>query len=139
MVNGSESLSSFKQAIYFNSIGFNLDDTIIYKKRNFAFPSKTRYHQTFEYIFVLSKDRSPVTFNAIKDRQNIYVGQKSHGKNRTKDGWQQNKGGETRDEMGMRHNVWEYVTGGGHVSQEKVAHEHPAIFPFKLACDIIYS
>lgn len=120
------------------SVSLKLHDTMIYKKNNFANPSSNRYHQTFEYMFVFSKGK-PKTFNPIKDRANKYVGQKAHGKNRTKSGWVENKGGETKSDFGMRHNVWEYTTGGGHVAADKFAHQHPAIFPEKLAEDHIIS
>jgi len=52
--NGSETGTSFKQALYFKEIGFNLHDTMIYSKPCFAIPESTRYHQTFEYMFVFS-------------------------------------------------------------------------------------
>jgi site-specific DNA-methyltransferase (adenine-specific) len=54
-VKGSETGTSFKQALYFKEIGFNLHDTMIYEKHNFANPSHTRYHQIFEFMFVFSK------------------------------------------------------------------------------------
>lgn len=136
--NGSETGSSFRQALCAMDCGFRLHDTMIYQKNNFANPSRTRYHQTFEYIFVFSNGK-PKTFNPIKDRPNKYIGQKSHGKNRTKDGWRENKGGQTRDKFGMRHNVWLYTTGGGHMTKDKIAYKHPAIFPEKLATDHILS
>lgn len=137
VIKGSESGSSFRQALYFMSLGFKLDDTIIYQKNNFSNPSRTRYHQTFEYVFILCKGKMK-TFNPIKDRKNIYVGQRAHGKNRTVDGWKENGSG-VSGEYGMRHNVWKYTTGGGHMTKDKVAYEHPAIFPEDLARDIIIS
>lgn len=136
--NGSESGTSFAQALYFKEIGFKLHDTMIYLKNNFSNPASTRYHQVFEYMFVLVKGKLK-TFNPIKDRKNIYVGQKAHGKNRTKNGWKENTSGQTKGEFGMRHNVWKYVTAGGHMSKDKIAHQHPAIFPEKLAQDHILS
>ena len=70
-INGSETGTSFKQALYFKEIGFNLHDTMIWNKPNFSNPSKNRYHQIFEYMFILSKGR-PKTFNPIKDKKNKY-------------------------------------------------------------------
>ena len=32
-INGSETLTSFKQAIYFNEVGFNVHDTMIWRRR----------------------------------------------------------------------------------------------------------
>ena len=54
-VNGSETGTSFKQALYFMELGFKLHDTMIYEKSNFSFPQSNRYHQIFEYMFVFSK------------------------------------------------------------------------------------
>ena len=136
--NGSESGTSFEQALYFKKVGFNIHDTMIYLKNNFSNPANTRYHQVFEYMFVLSKGKRK-TFNPIKDRKNIYIGQKSHGKRRTVDGWEENTSGQTTGEFGMRHNVWKYVTAGGVMAKDKIAHKHPAIFPEKLAEDHILS
>jgi len=77
IINGSETAESFKQATYFKTIGFNIHDTMIYAKNGFASPSNNRYHQTFEYMFILSKN-APKTFNPIKDKLNIWD---SWGKN----------------------------------------------------------
>jgi site-specific DNA-methyltransferase (adenine-specific) len=57
-INGSESLTSFKQALYFvEKCGFNLHDTMIYQKDVMPFPESTRYNQCFEYMFILSKGK----------------------------------------------------------------------------------
>ncbi len=62
--NGSESGTSFKQAIYFKEVGFNVRDTMIYHKNNPMPQTGKRYHQHFEYIFAFSKG-TPKTFNPI--------------------------------------------------------------------------
>lgn len=64
-INGSESGTSFKQALYFMSIGFNLHDTMIYQKVNYVPLTHNRYEQSFEFMFIFSKGR-PNTFNPIK-------------------------------------------------------------------------
>ena len=64
-INGSETGSSFKQALYFKEIGFNLHDTMIYAKNSYMPLTHRRYEQSFEYMFVLSKDNIK-TFNPIK-------------------------------------------------------------------------
>ena len=56
-INGSETGSSFKQALSFIECGFNLHDTMIWRKDTCGLPSKTRYAQCFEYMFVFSKKR----------------------------------------------------------------------------------
>jgi len=138
VADGSETGTSMEQALQLRRMGLLLHDTMIYQKNNFANPSSGRYHQTWEYMFVLSKGQ-PKTFNPIKDRKNEYVGQRAHGKNRTANGWRENTIGETKEEYGMRHNVWLYTTGGGHMTDDAIAHEHPAVFPESLAKDHITS
>lgn len=136
-IKGSESGTSFKQALLFKEIGFNLHDTMIWNKGSFAFPSNSCYHQVFEYMFVFSKGK-PKSLNFIKDRKNLYVGERgASGRNR--DGVR-NKGKSTvRDEYGKRFNIWNYPIGGGHCTKDKIAYTHPAIFPEKLASDHIVS
>lgn len=137
MVNGSETLTSFKQALYFKEIGFNIHDTMIYQKSNFSNPSTNRYHQIFEYMFILSKG-VPKTFNPIKDRLNI-TQNGSVGRNtvRQKDGTLIENKKRTNDEYGMRYNIWRMNT----VGQENMGKSlpHPAMFPEKLANDHIIS
>jgi site-specific DNA-methyltransferase (adenine-specific) len=138
-IKGSETGTSFKQALYFKDIGFNLHDTMIYEKNGFAFPSINRYHQIFEYMFVLSKGKLK-TFNPIKDRKNIH--QKLHSSTR------RNKDGSLTKvkiknfglrEYGQRYNIWKYSTGLYCSSKYKDAFKHPAIFPEELAKDHIMS
>lgn len=139
-VNGSESGTSFKQALYFKETGFNLHDTMIYQKSNFANPSSTRYHQIFEYMFIFTKGKIK-TFNPIKDKVNSCAGETNWGKNshRQKDGSQTISDKKIYNEFGMRLNVWLYNTAYGFNSKDKEAHKHPAIFPEKLANDHIIS
>lgn len=139
-IKGSETGSSFRQALKFKEIGFRLHDTMIYQKSGFAFPSRTRYHQIFEYMFVLSKGK-PKTFNPIKDKPN-----KSHytfsKKRRKKDGSISHQNDTSRitvDEFGMRFNIWRYKTGRPHTTPDDVAYDHPALFPENLAKDHILS
>jgi site-specific DNA-methyltransferase (adenine-specific) len=124
-IEGSETGTSFKQALYFKEIGFNLHDTMIYEKSGMANPSSTRYHQTFEYMFIFTKGKLK-TFNPIKDRENKYRGF---------------RGGEQsfRADYGMRFNVWRYANGGNNTSRDKETFNHPAPFPEKLVEDHIVS
>lgn len=138
MQKGSESLSSFKQALHFKDIGFNIHDTMIYQKNNFSNPSKTRYHQVFEYMFIISKG-SPKTFNPLIDRKNVYAGHTTLGENTTrkKDGDFAKQKKRVITEFGMRYNIWKGNTSG----QENMckAIKHPATFPLWLARDHILS
>lgn len=141
-INGSETLTSCKQKIYFReNCGLNIHDTMIYEKNNFSNPSNNRYHQIFEYIFILSKG-SPKTFNPIKDKPILWGDSWGKNTNRQVDGSlkETNKRKNRTGEMGMRTNIWKYNVGGlGMSSVDQEAHEHPAIFPEDLAKDHILS
>ena len=131
-INFCESLTSFKQSIFFvENCGFNLLDTMIYYKQNYApaYPTLRRYANQFEYMFVFSKGK-PNTFNAIqKDR----VRNKSE-----KVGFRQKDGSWVKREVGLKNdtknatNVWQY---GGWCKNLG----HPAPFPEQLANDHIIS
>ena len=138
--NGSETGTSFKQALYFKEIGFNLHDTMIYQKNNFANPSSNRYHQIFEFMFVLSKGK-PKSFNPIKDRKNVCAGESNWGANkaRQKDGSFKERPKKIVSEYGMRYNIWEFMTSKGFATKDNFAYSHPAIFPEKVAYDHIVS
>jgi site-specific DNA-methyltransferase (adenine-specific) len=76
VVGGSESGSSFRQALFFKSLKLNLHDTMIYEKNGTAFPARrdgNRYSQIFEYMFVFSKGK-PKTHNLICDKPNKWTG-----------------------------------------------------------------
>lgn len=136
-INGSETGSSFRQALYFKEIGFNLHDTMIWNKGSFAFPAKDKYHQVFEYMFVFSKGK-PKTTNFIKDRKNIYVCERG-ASGRNKDGVRNTGKSSVREPYGKRFNIWNFPIGGGNSAKDKIAFEHPAIFPEDLARDHIIS
>ncbi|MGJ3548577.1 DNA-methyltransferase [Bacillus subtilis] len=139
--NGSESGTSFKQALYFKEIGFNLHDTMIYEKDSISFPDKNRYYQIFEYMFVFSKGK-PKTINLISDRKNKWYNGKKHikGHYRKIDGEKvrHNKQNLLK-EFGVRFNIWRIPNGHQKSTLDKVAFEHPAIFPERLAEDHILS
>lgn len=134
-VNGSETGTSFRQALRFMEIGFRLHDTMIYLKEQLAFPDSVRYYNAFEYMFVFSCG-APKTINLITDRVNVSVGRNVHGNERAKDGTLRPRAcaGNIISEKGIRWNWW------------KIAHQkrgietnHPATFPESLARDHILS
>lgn len=136
---GNETGTSFKHALYFKQIGFNLFDTMIYlKPPRGAVGSNRTYWQSFEYMFVFSKGQ-PKTINLIKDRENKDERKGDTSTKRLRDGslLKQVRGGYSK--FGRRTNVWEYLIGKGHSATDKIAYEHPAIFPEKLAKDHIIS
>ena len=58
VIDSSETLEPFKQAIYFKEVcKLNLFDTMIWEKHYIKFPETVRYHQAFEYMFVFSKGK----------------------------------------------------------------------------------
>lgn len=135
--DGSESGTSFKQALFFKELGFNLHDTMIFHKHS---PPLThnRYEQHFEYMFVLSKGK-PKTFNPIKIRKTWQDSRKKKQIRREKDDGEFDYGFVNKGKMKIIGNVWSYNTGGYHVTKDKIAYEHPAIFPEQLAEDHILS
>jgi len=132
--NFCESFTSFRQAIFFNQIGFNLLDTMIYHKTTVppAYPSLRRYGNCFEYMFVFSKGR-PNTFNAIEEDK-IHDTKEYHSTYRQKDGSLKPRHIiKTENTKKKITNMWSYGSGG------KSEFNHPAKFPEKLAEDHILS
>ena len=138
--NGNKSLISFKQCLFFQEIGFNVYDVMIYSKSSGGLPHKNRYRDAIEFMFVLSNGK-PKIVNLIKDRKNKYGGTYTFGNAtvRQKDGTLGDRKQRYVKEYGYRYNIWEYATGKGNSTSDKIAFEHPAIFPEQLANDHIVS
>lgn len=142
-VKGSETGTSFRQALWAKECGFNIHDTMIYHKNSLP-KNHNRYEQDFEYMFVFSKGR-PNTFNPIrvptlypeKDgaRNNSYFSVTDE-KNRSA------RSGKKRKPVGkdkIKGNIWKINVGKGHSTLDSIAFSHPAIFPESLANDHILS
>lgn len=136
VIKGSETGTSFKQALYFIKKGFKLHDTMIYEKNSSSFPASkngSRYTSIFEYMFIFVKGRIK-TSNLIIDKKNKWAGHTNWGQNT-----QYNKGGnliKTNNikpipDFSPRNNIWKYTVG----FNDKTG--HPAVFPEKLAHDHI--
>lgn len=143
VIDGGESGTSFKQAIYFQSLGFLIHDTMIYEKNGPAYPANdksNRYSQVFEYMFIFSKGK-PKTANLLKDKKNRWAGHKTFGTNtgREADGSLKEQNDFTVAEYGYRNNIWKINTGYGYSTKDEIAFEHPATFPEALARDHIYT
>ena len=135
-VKGSETGTSFKQALYFKEVvGFRLHDTMIYYKNNPMPQTGKRYHQHFEYMFAFSKG-SPKTFNPITEPTK-YQGL-ANMKNRGKNGSLDYEKVERTKEKKVG-NIFSYSVGGGISTKDKIAYKHPAIFPEQLVDDQIYT
>lgn len=139
-VNGSETGTSFKQALYFMELGFKLHDTMIYEKNSSSFPARRgskRYTQIFEYMFVFVKGKIH-DCELIADKENKWAGFTNWGKNT-----QYDKDGKlisTNDikpvpKYSLRNNIWKYSVG----FNTKKFGKHPAVFPLQLAIDHILS
>lgn len=126
-IKGSETGTSFKQALYFKEIGFNLHDTMIYAKQNPVPYHHNRYNPQFEYMFIFSKG-IPKTFNPIQENTKGF----KTGKYRYSDGSLKVANTPIIKETKMLNNIWYYVVGGKR-------NNHPASFPEKLAEDHILS
>ena len=130
-INGSETGTSFKQALYFKEIGFNLHDTMIWEKTG-RLPTQDRYYAIFEYMFVFSKGK-PKAMNFICDHKTTAGGRVQQkdsvinkGNNVKGDGFF------IRNEFARRPNIWKINIGINKTT-------HPAIFPESLAKDHIIS
>ena len=150
--NYCESLTSFKTAILFvENAGFNLHDTMIYK-RQAAFPDVVRYYQEFEYMFVFSKGK-PKTINLLRqNKSESTIKRNNSGLHNSRNERQQNgeiKKGNIKsvervnnsklDDTRVKSNIWEIATGSQKSTKDKIAFQHPAIFPEQLANDHIIS
>lgn len=132
-IDGSETLTSFEQALYFKkNVGFRMHDTMIYEKNGAAYPSSNRYGQIFEYMFVLSKG-IPIIFNPVMQKSR-WGGHETFGKQSRR----QKDGRLTKVERGAVHlekpldNIWRFNNGFGYSSDDN-CYDHPAMFPEALA------
>lgn len=131
--DGTETGTSFTQALYFKELGLKLYDTMIFKKLNYMPLTHRRYEQEFEYMFCLTKG-TPKTFNPI------LIPSKYGGKNTTAGVFKTSDDETTKlryrvKEERIKGNVFEYPSG----SNYKGKYKHPAMFPLELALDQIKS
>jgi DNA modification methylase len=138
-INGSETGSSFKQALQFIQSGFNLHDTMIFKKKN-PIPQiyRKRYNNEFEYMFVFSKGNVQ-THNPLMTpclHAGLELGSTTY-KNYSKGEQVRKKLANPVKSEKIRGNIWEYVVGKNKEDQEAKGHSAP--FPCQLAEDHIKS
>ncbi len=141
-INGSETGSSFRQALGFMEIGFNLHDTMIYQTDKPPM-NDNRYQACFEYMFVFSKGKVK-TFNPIKEPMSLETikrrksGKNAGGYQRESDGNFDKPYSRPRDIYNVvRTNIWHIKSGFS--KQDPMASDHPAIFPEALARDHVIS
>lgn len=138
-IEATETGTSFKQALYFKEIGFNLHDTMIFRKRN-PIPQiyRKRYNNEFEYMFVFGKGvvktHNPIMVDCM------HAGLELNGttyKNYSKNDQTREKLAKPVKDKKIKGNIWEYVVGKRQEDQE--AKGHPAPFPCELVRDHIKS
>lgn len=134
-VKGSESGTSFKQALFFKRIGFNLHDTMIYAKNSYMPLTHNRYEQSWEYMFVFSKGK-PHTFNPIMIECLTAGTKRNRGGSKAKENSYAERLRNEKTEVNIKKqhpNIFYYNVGNGDKT------EHNAPFPEQLANDHIIS
>ena len=137
-LDGGRSLTSFRQTIAFQEMGWRVHDVMVFLKRNTPFPRRGAYTNCWELMVVLSKGR-PRVFNPLtkvnkEEGTSIRfapTGTRADGVRRYKEG--------RRRREGVRTNAWTYSVGYGNTSRDKSAFLHPAAFPERLAADHVLS
>jgi DNA modification methylase len=138
-IDGNETGTSFKQALYFQQVGFNLHDTMIFRKTN-PIPQiyRKRYNNEFEFMFVFSKGTVKTHNPLMVDC--LHAGLELNGttyKNFSKNEQTREKLAKPVKDKKIKGNIWEYVVGKKQEDQE--AKGHPAPFPCELVRDHIKS
>lgn len=132
-IDGSESLTSFRQAIYFRALGFNVETMVYEVAGTGAKGSNYYYWQAFEYMFVLAKGQ-PKTSNRIADIRNTGAGKpRGFSAKSASNGSRIDRASVIAPEFSVRPNVWRYAVGANDPTA------HPAPFPESLANDHIRS
>ena len=146
--NGSKTGETFKQTLGFMDVGFLLYDVMIWEKSGVSYPAKNRYTQIHEYIILLSKGKV-TTLNFIEDVPKLWEGSWGKLRTRNQDGTltdrnleNEGKAKSGRDDTGKygykkRTTIWKVNNGHGFNTKDKIARDHPAIFPESLCKDII--
>ena len=135
-INGGRTLTSFRQGLFFQEIGFQMHDVMIYQKKNTPFMRSNAYTNCYEFMFVLSRGK-PNTFNPLKTKTARH-GQEMLVHNKQADGVNKKVLKELKKEK-TRTNIWSYAVGYGGTTTDKIAFQHPAVFPEKLAEEHILS
>ena len=132
-INGSETGTSFRQALYFKEIGFNLHDTMIYAKNSYMPLTHNRYEQAFEYMFIFSKGK-PNVFNPIMIPSQTAGSKRNRGGSKAKEKTYAERKRQTKTtvkEFKQHPNIFFYDVG----KNDKTKHNAP--FPEQLAQDHI--
>lgn len=140
IVKGSESGTSFRQALHFKEVGFNLHHTMIYSPLGkFLTNHLVRHGSALQYMFVLSKGK-PRTIHLLRDKRNVHAGRlrapERRRPNRLR--WRSSDWIPIR-QWGTRGPIWTYAVGSKTTAKEPYVYDHPALMPEDLARDHILS
>ncbi len=133
-INGGRSLSSFDHAFVGRDCGFIVHDVMIYQKKNTPFQRSNAYTNCYELMIVFSKGK-PKTFNPLKEPTKRH-GWETAVSNKGPDAVNRKRPVELKKEK-TKNNIWQYAVGYGGTTADKIAFQHPAVFPEKLAADHI--
>lgn len=135
-INGGRSLSSFRHAFIGRDCGFCVHDVMIYKKKNTPFMRSNAYTNCYELMIIFSKGK-PKTFNPLMTAT-VRSGMETAVYNKGSDAVNRKRPIELKKEK-TRTNIWSYAVGMGGSTSDKIAFQHPAVFPENLAKDHILS
>lgn len=151
-INGGRSLTSFRHALAFQEAGFTVHDVMIYQKRNTPFGRSNAYTNAYELMIVAVKGKvktfNPVTIETVRNGPEMLTYNKRpdginkkrlsklNPEKRLTNVWDEGAGDSYHEEVG---NIWEYAVGLGGSTNDRVAFQHPAIFPERLALEHILS
>lgn len=134
-VNGSETGTSFRQALHFMGLGFNMETMVYEQAGTGAKGSNNLYWQGFEFMFVFGKGATKAR-HRIADRQNLWAGQVTGYENKvSRTGTRNERGKRVTPQFSVRTNIWRYQVGNNGDDLT----DHPAPFPEDLAQDHILS
>ena len=130
----SETLSSFRQALHFQHLGFCVNTLVI----DSYMPGKPkyRYGSGVQYVFVLSKG-CPLVFQPICDVPNKSAGEIEVFNNRDADGELHYSHPKVVKAFRARNAVWRFNNGGR--TDPDLTRQHPAVFNERLVRDLIRS
>ena len=136
-INGGRSLTSFEHAFIGRDVGWTVHDVMIYQKKNTPFMRSNAYTNCYELMLVFSKGK-PKTFNQLTEPtkrsgwETAVYGKGADGDNSKRRAIELKK-------QKTRTNIWQYAVGLGGTTSDRIAFQHPAVFPEGLARDHILS
>jgi DNA modification methylase len=138
IVQGSQTGTSLRQALYFMALGFRLHNCIVIEKQITRGINPVRYGVAPEFVFVFSKGR-PRSVHLIKDKPNKYAGKLLRYSTRDRAGVISRTKKVLTRPFGARPSIWRYTSGSRATAKDSYAFEHPALMPESLARDLILS